>query len=95
MADRRRHPEEFKREAVRLMAERGDKTVEEVAADLGVSSGQLYKWRSQYEPSKGQVKHDVDTLLAENKRLKRELDRSKQERDILKKSVALFVRGSG
>jgi transposase len=44
---RKQYPEEFKRQAVRLQKDRGDQTAAEVAADLGVSAGQLYQWRKE------------------------------------------------
>ena len=39
MTKRKRHPEEFKREAVRLLEERGDRPAREVAEGLGVTRG--------------------------------------------------------
>ena len=44
----RKHSEEFKKEAVRLMQERGDQTVAEVAASLKLVVSQLYAWRKKY-----------------------------------------------
>lgn len=92
MSKRKQHNEEFKREAVRLMQSRGERTVEQVADDVGVSAGQLYKWRERLGrvgPAKGGVSHDE--LLHENQRLKRENDRLRQERELLKKSMAKSI----
>ena len=42
MAKRKRHTDAFKREAVRLMETRGDRSIAEVAEGLGVLTNQLY-----------------------------------------------------
>src|SRR5690606_16486657 len=87
--------EEFKREAVRLMESRGSRTVEHVAADLGVGEGQLYKWRQQYGTSSSSRGGPPVDLAAESKRLKKELERALKERELLKKSIAFFVKENG
>ena len=88
---RRQHPEEFRRQAVRLLESRGEQTAAEVAADLGVSSGQLYQWRKELgsvqERPAGMV-----TVEDENRRLRQEIGQIKKENITLKKSIALFVR---
>ena len=92
MNKRKRFSREFKQEAVRLMDESG-KRVEEIAEELGVSTKSLYRWRQelvrdggQAFPGKGRLKAD-DAYV---RRLERELKIVKQERDILKKAVAIF-----
>ena len=82
---------EFKRDAVHQISVRGY-TVRVVSRRLGVSTHSLYKWKKQFgDPAT--KKPDVDHE-AENRRLKRELTRVTEERDILKKATAYFARES-
>jgi transposase len=91
---RKKHPEEFKREAVRLLETRGDRTVADVAASLGVAENLLHAWRHKYGKAVEQqrVERGGETPEEELKRLRRENTQLKQEREVLKKSVAFFVR---
>jgi transposase len=84
------YSDEFKRDAVHQIRVRGY-PVREVSQRLGVSTHSLYKWLKQFgEPvAKPGVDHE-----AENRRLKRELARVTEERDILKKATAYFARES-
>ena len=78
--------DDFKRDAVRQITERGY-PVAEVSERLGVSTHSLYAWRKTFsEPSGG------DDKDAEIRRLKRELSRVTEERDILKKATAYFAK---
>tara|TARA_R110000782_G_C14753133_1_gene407407 strand:+ start:63 stop:341 length:279 start_codon:yes stop_codon:yes gene_type:complete len=88
-----RYTEEFKIEAVKQVADRGH-SVAEVAARLGVSAHSLYQWIKRYAKPTDQRQHD-DDLQAENRRLKAELKRVSEERDILKKATAYFAREFG
>ena len=87
--NRRNYSEEFKKEAV----EHGltsEKSVEEVARDLGIAHSNLRRWCAQYR-KKGELAfpgHGKERLThqeEENRRLQRELNDVRQERDILKK----------
>ena len=88
----KRYTDEFKAEAVKQVVERGYKATE-VAERLGISRYTLYEWIG------GVKKHKVAAmevdLKAENARLKAELRRVQEERDILKKAAAYFARESG
>lgn len=44
---RKKHPEEFKREAVRLLESRGERSVADVAAGLGVAENLLHAWKKK------------------------------------------------
>ena len=78
--------DDFKRDAVRQVTERGYPTAE-VSKRLGVSTHSLYAWKKQFaEPAEG------DDKDAEIRRLKRELLRVTEERDILKKATAYFAK---
>lgn len=91
---RHKRPEEFKREAVRLLETRGERTVADVAASLGVAENLLHAWRKKYGGAAEQVRRERggETPEEELKRLRRENQQLKQERDVLKKSVAVFAR---
>ncbi|WP_134020774.1 IS3 family transposase [Modicisalibacter xianhensis] len=80
---RQRYTEEFKIEAVKQVTERGH-PVAEVAARLGVSGYSLYQWIKRYARPAEHRQQD-DNLQAENRRLKAELKRVSEERDIPKK----------
>ena len=87
-----RYSPEFKDEAVRQIIERGY-TVAEVSERLGVSSHSLYKWVKAVKPDKT----DQDTAeLVEAKseilRLRAQLRRTEEERDILKKAARYFAK---
>ena len=78
--------EDFKRDAVAQITERGY-PASEVSQRLGVSPHSLYAWKKKFsEPAGG------DDKDAEIRRLKRELSRVTEERDILKKATAYFAR---
>jgi transposase len=89
---KRRYDAAFKQEALRLLGISG-KSVRQVEEELGITQGLLNKWKLRYrlEPTTGEVKpseqHDLES---ENRRLRRELERVKAERDLLKKVVKLF-----
>jgi len=92
MKDRRKYDRDFKKEVVRI-AEEGERSVSELAEDLGLHRNLIYKWSRQLKeegeeafPGKGHMK----TADEELRRLRRELDDVKEERDILKKALAIF-----
>ena len=89
---RRKFGKEFKIEAVKLVTERGMK-VTEVSRDLGISKELLYRWKNDYEksgnnsfPGEGKLKPEDEDL----RNLLRELANVTEERDILKKAIAIF-----
>jgi transposase len=90
---RRRYTEEFKVAAVRQVTVEGH-SVPEVAKRLGITTKSLYDWKKLYGESPeraAQIKADH----TENQRLKKELRRVTEERDILKKAAAYFAKQSG
>ena len=89
-----RYTPEFKDEAVRQVTEKGH-SVQEVASRLGVSSHSLYKWVKAVRPD--QDERRSDELLDAKKeilKLRSELRRVQEERDIQKRAAAYFARGS-
>jgi len=90
------YSKEFKEEAVRLTQTSG-KPIAQIARELGISDSAIHGWRRELAehgqeafPGKG---HQT-ALEEENRRLRREVERLQQERDILKKAVSIFSRES-
>lgn len=93
-SERRTYSKDFKQEAVRLYETSG-KSAREIEQDLDITPGMLQKWRARLRqegeqafPGKG---HQAEAD-AELRRLKRELEITRQERDILKKAIEVFSR---
>lgn len=89
-----RFPAEFKEEAVRQIVERGYSVVE-VSARLGVSAHSLYKWVKAIKPNKSE-QHATELIAAKSEilRLRAQLHRTKEERDIIKKRSLGTLQGS-
>jgi transposase len=92
--ERRRFSREFKLEAVKLVRERGV-SVAQAARDLDLHENLLRKWVKDFAadpqhafPGQGQMKPEQ----LEIERLRREVQKLKAERDILKKAAAYFAR---
>ena len=84
-----RYSDEFRQEAVNQVVLHGYK-VAEVAQRLGISTKSLYDWKKQFSKPTRKRLEDQD-LQAEVARLKRELKRTQQERDILKEAAVFFA----
>ncbi|WP_207516736.1 IS3 family transposase [Enterobacter roggenkampii] len=85
---------EFKEEAVRQITERGY-SISEVSERLGVSAHSLYKWLRAVKPdNNGQQAQDLLDARTEILRLKAQLKRTEEERDILKKGSAVLCKGA-
>lgn len=84
---RKRHSEEFKREALALAERIG---VNNAATELGLHSSQLYGWRrkAELEKSRGQVDQEQAKEIV---RLKRLLAEKEEELAILGKAAAYFA----
>jgi len=90
---RKSYSREFKSEAVRLITEKGY-SIAEASRNLGVEYSVLRRWKLELSsdpdnafPGKGKLKAPDEEM----RHLKRELDRVKEERDILKKALAYFA----
>ena len=88
------YTQEFKREAVRL-AQTSGKPIAQVARELGISDISIHQWRKELAehgheafPGSGHQTAQEEEM----RQLKRELERVRQERDILKKAIAIFSR---
>lgn len=91
---RARYPAEFKAEAVKQVTERGHGVVD-VAKRLGMSDKSLYLWVRQAQELQGGSGGDIAQLKTEVSRLKADLKRANEERDILKKAATYFAKLSG
>ena len=85
----KRYAEEFKVEAVRQVTDRGH-SVSEVAERLGITTKSLYEWVKRYGDGADQFQA-AKQQDAEIRRLKAELKRVTEERDILKKAAKYFA----
>lgn len=86
-----RYTSEFKAEAVKQITERGHGVLE-VSKRLGVSDKSLYLWLKQSKELTSPNSEDVASLKKELSRMKAELKRTTEERDILKKAAAYFAK---
>jgi transposase len=93
--NRKQYTQEFKIEAVGLTHQPG-MSLAQVARDLGLNEGMLGRWKKELEGHKSQAfpgqgrAHD-----AELRRLQREVEVLRQERDILKKAISIFSHPTG
>ena len=89
---RRNYTREFKLEAVRLL-ETSDKSASQLERELGIGGGCLSRWKREFAeegenafPGHGRLTPDQEHV----RQLERENEILRQERDILKKAVAIF-----
>lgn len=85
----KRYPEEFKIQAVKQVTDKGY-TITDVAERLGVTYKSLYAWVQKYSQPDSYRQAD-DAQSAEIKKLKAELRRVTEERDILKEAAVYFT----
>ena len=85
----KRYDETFKRNAVELWLS-GSKSVQQIAAELGISDQSLKQWKKKLAalPATGPGQRSAPQLEEEVRRLKRELQHVSRQRDILKKPWA-------
>jgi transposase len=84
------YSKEFKREAVALLRS-SDRTVPQLAKELGVSEGSLRSWVSQHDVDEGKTAGLNSDERDELRRLRRENKVLAEEREILKKAAAFFA----
>ena len=92
--EQRYFTKEFKIEAVRLMNE-GKRSVGDIARDLDIHPNQLHQWRRKYRadseqafPGKGHLRSPEEEI----RRLQRENEDLREEKEILKKALAIFTK---
>jgi transposase len=88
----RKYTEEFKREALQLLAS-SEESMSAIECDLGITQGLLSRWRRKYQingTTQTLELSDMAAAEAEIRRLRRELAIAQEEREILKKAVTIF-----
>ena len=89
---RRQYDENFKRHAVDLTL-KGDRSVRQVADELGVNETMLYDWRRKYAPRPGAhtgTPENLEDATKEIARLRSELVRMQERENVLKKSLGIL-----
>jgi transposase len=89
---RKHYTREFKLEALRLLETSG-KSAAQIERDLGIGAGNLYRWKQEQNkdgehafPGHGRLTPEQERI----RQLERENEILRQQRDILKKAVAIF-----
>ena len=84
---------EFRESSVKLAID-SDLPIAQTAKDLGINPNTLHTWINKYSQPKEQNKavRTDEHLYDELKRLKKEIARLTEERDLLKKAAAYFAR---
>ena len=83
--------DEFRREAVRL-AQESDRSLKAIGAELGVSTTSLRNWLRTVPSQKQTTQGHVLSLEEQVRQLKRDNERLREEREILKKATAFFAK---
>ncbi len=90
MRKRTKYTKEFKTDAINLII-RSDRSIRKIADELGVEYNLLCRWKREYDVHEEKAfPGNGNPVEAELARLKRELLDVSEERDILKKAVAIF-----
>jgi len=96
MVQKIHYPSEFRREAVKL-AMTSEDSIASTARGLGLNPKKLYRWvntamnEKTNSQSSQKPNYRYQELEKENKKLKKDLKKTQQERDILKKAAAYFA----
>jgi transposase len=88
---RRRFDPDFKEGAVRIVRETG-KPIAQVARDLGVHDGTLGNWVAKDRAERGESEGLSSDERGRLRELEREVAELRMERDVLKRSVVLWVK---
>jgi transposase len=87
------YSDQFKRDAVQLLRS-SDRSLEQLAKELGVSRGSLSNWVKQADVNTGKAEGLTSDEREELRRLRRENKVLAEEREILKKAAAFFAKDS-
>ena len=90
-----RYTEEFKAEAVQLARSSPERSVRQLAYELGIADQTLRKWIKQARIDRGEREGLTTAERKELRRLRRENRILRQEREILKKAAAFSAKEDG
>lgn len=96
MEGRKRYTDELKTEALKMVIEQG-MSQQEVGELLGIPKGTVGNWVAKSKKGMMQLASgtpSVSDVIAENRRLRKELAKSQMEKEILKKAAAYFAKES-
>lgn len=96
MSERRKYSDELKAEALKMIIEQG-MSQQEVSELIDVPKGTIGNWVSRSKNELAQIAPgtpSVSDVMAENRRLRKELAKAKMEKEILKKAAAYFAKES-
>lgn len=85
-----KYNQDYKKNAVRLMLNRGSKTVKQIATELGIPDKYLYSWREQFADElgyKGKADGQTEELIV----LRKQVRELQKEQAFLKKAAAFFA----
>lgn len=88
LQSRRKFDRSFKEQAVALWL-KSDKPASVIAEELGINSNQLYAWKNKFAPARPETRRTLAELEAELAAMRKELERVRLQRDILKKSLGI------
>ncbi len=88
---RGRYPREFRKDVAALVIDQ-HRTVADVARELGLVEQTVHNWVRQERIDRGEREGTTSEMREENARLRREVKRLSMERDLLKRSVAFWVK---
>lgn len=87
---RRKFTEQYRQDAVELWRTSG-RSATEIARQLGIRADLLYAWGNRTRPAGAAVPaRSPEELASENARLREEVERLREQRDILKKSLGIL-----
>lgn len=86
---RRKYDKGFKDEALKMVS--NGRSVPEVARTIGIGENLLYKWRTEHQSI---LSSSDATAQTEIEQLRKQLRATEMERDILKKALLIFGRGT-
>jgi len=91
----KKYPAEFKESSVRLAVE-SNQPVAQTARELGININTLHTWIKKYHQPKTDTRTSVNDqhIYDENKKLRKEIARLREEREILKKAAVFFAKES-
>ena len=89
MVKRRKYTEEFKKDAVRLLRNRGTRTIAEIAQGIGVNANMLTRWQNEYASEIADGPSRTEEGRDDVEKLRRRLRELEMENALLKKAAAL------